>query len=378
MLRSLAESSTVFSPGTTSILDVFYSAHSALQGFFDSLFSLPTASFPAMPVYTMLDVLWSIPMLARWAKVMGPGRARPANAPPDILTAQKVLWDPSGRRDAQGNMPVFGAGMAPAPSFGSPKASPALVARARNQNPRPNQADVSPRPREPSIAASTSLNPFNDHLGGVPPTITNPSQIPASEIHDATDADLPRVIVSLRDKLYSQFGLNLDIIGILSTLAQRCEQAHEALMEASPDGSWQNDVWFLCSKKVFIARAKLEKWADIVSAGSSGGSTERAKAGSKTNIGGVDVQMEDPTTHVSAPAAVSDLSPPTSLSQDNGLAAFQSGIGDATQDLSMAEAMYDPFMHGSAWTDDMFVPLDPSLWVNDLGDWSMQNSMNMF
>lgn len=348
VLKSLADSSTFLSATarSPSTLDVFYSAQSALQGFFDSLFTLPTTSYPVMPIYTMLDVLWSVPMLARWAKIMGPGRARTVagHNPPDILTAQKVLWDPSADHPARGS--------------GSGSREPVDGQTASRDANAPSAAQ---------------------QLSCLPPTIiTDPSQIPVSEIHDATDAKIPRAIVSLREKLQSQSGLNLDIIGILSTLGHQCEKAHQELVGASPDVAWQNDIWFLCSKKVLIARAKLEKWADIVAAG---GVAEQAKAGGlKPNSRDADVQMEDAGPKLSVSVPTSDLSQPISqLPQDNGLAAFPRDMGAAGQGLNPPNSMYNPYMYdGSLWTDDMFVPLDPSFWVNDLGDWSAQDTTNIF
>lgn len=324
-----------------------------------------------MPVYTMLNIFWCVPMLARWAKIMGPGRSRPAHAPPDILTAQKVLWDPSSGGRNQQAMQIFGAGLASAPSFKPAEASD--TQNAPGQNPGAGRDHL-------GVEASNNVDTCAARLAGLPPPITDPSQIPACEIHDATDANIPRAIVTLRDKLSLQSGLNLDIIGILSTLAQRCEQAHQELVGSSPDGSWQNDIWFMCSKKIMIARAKLERWADIVAAGGVTGA-EQTKVGSKANentgYGDADVRMEeDPglsNVSSSAPASNMPIQP-----QDNGLTAFQREMENAGRGFGMSEAVYDPYMHGSVWTDDMFVPLDPSLWLNNFGDWSTQDTMNLF
>lgn len=372
VLKSLSGPSNFLSTGAPSTLDVYYSAQSALQAFFDSFFSLPTESYPVMPVYIMLDVLWSIPILARWAKVMGPGRSRPTHAPPDILAAKKVLWDPSSGGQAMQN---FGLGLAPAPSFTTAEASDARDSQRQN---------LSAGLDDSSVKAMKSVNTCATRLAGLPPPLTDPSQMSTSEIHDATDVSIPRAIVSLRDKLKLQSGLNLDIIGILSTLAQRCEQAHQELVGSSPDGSWQSDIWFMCSKKILIARAKLEKWADIVAAG---GVTcaEQTKVGSKakenTGFGDADVPMdEDPgLSNVSSSVPASDLSQrlPVPL-QHNELAAFQREIENAGQELGIPEATYDTYMDGSVWTDDMFMPLDPSLWLDNFGDWPAQDTMNNF
>lgn len=308
-----------------------------------------------MPVYVMLEVLWSLPMLARWAKIMGPGQPRSALAPPDLLISQKVIWDPSDREQSKPSTQTSVSGIAPPASLPSTQPGDTLNGKTQNED-------------------SRAANSFVSRLASFPPPVSDPSQLAVSEVHDAANTGVPQAILTLRTRLTQKPGLNIDIIGILATLAQRCEEAHQELMRTSPDDSWQNDHWSMCSKKVLIARAKLEKWADIVASG--GDLSEQAKAGSKVNHKGeglgVEVVGQSPDQRLPASAPGTNLVQPISppKQENEGLANPHKGFENADDEHSMSDAMSDPYQHGTVWMDDMFNSLDPSLWLNDVGDWT--------
>lgn len=305
-------------------------------------------------------------MLARWAKVMGPGRSRSPNALPDILAPQKIIWDPSAPRPASGTM--FGAGIAPVPSFGK---SSATSETSRTHPAASNSPSV-----QQSSKAMDDADRIASRLANIPPAITDPSQISVTHVREAADPNISRVVATLKAKLHAQPGLNLDIIGILATLAQRCEQAHKHIMETSADGSWQNDIWYLSAKKVLIARAKLEKWAEIIAAGGVSETGHKAHLNNRDR----DVQMRDAPFEAGALPAPAPAAAAETMSQspyhgpdEEALAAFQREMDSAAESALLPEAMYDADMYGSVWMDNMFDPLDPSLWFNtdDPNDWSM-------
>lgn len=368
LLKSLAESLTVLRPGTQSTIDIFYRAKSALEGYFDSFLVLPVESYPVLPLSLTAGSLWSVTALARWAKVMGPGHSRTPTAPPDILTPQKVIWDPSALKHTPTAM--FGRGLAPVPSF-----------EAGRNNDGGNNSDG--QTEAPSHQQSTLHNKppsSSSRLANIPPTITDPSQIQVADIHDVADPDIARVVAGLKAQLHSQPGLNLDIIGILATLAQRFEQAHENLLKASPDGSWQNDFWYLGAKKILIARARLEKWAEIVAAGGMTGEQQKTNAASRDHSRPEqDIAMrETPTSTqtrpqpppISHPAQTVYQSIPEALRPWDGYNTFQREIEAAGEDALPPDAVYEPDMYGSVWNDNLFDPLDPSLWLSDDNEWA--------
>lgn len=378
VLQSLSASLTTILPGVPSTIDIFYRAKSALEGFFDSFLTLPTESWTVMPLFTMLQSVWSITMLARWAKVMGPGRSRPAasNAPPDILAPQKVIWDPSSRRHRTRLRPR--AGKAPAPTPETP------IAASRSRE-RDTSSHVSTH--DSSTNASTSSNSGNvaqiQIHNTLPATIiTDPAQISAAQLREAADPDLPRAAAALRAELRAQPGLDLDMVGILSALARRCAQAHERLARGDDDdddSTWQTDIWYLCEKKVLIARAKLEKWAEIIAAGGvppdAGRKTTTTTTTTSARRDHGDVEMGNSNTSglFQEPAAASGQ--PTHQhhqhTEEETMAVFQRQIETAAQGILPPEVMYSADMYGGFWTDSMFDPLDPSLWLNDGSDWGM-------
>lgn len=310
-------------------------------------------------------------MLARWAKIMGPVNRRPYNAQPDILTPQKVVWDPSSRR--QTTKSIFGAGFPPVPSFDTGRNSDTARGIGETSSQHGMSKTTSSTAQQPPVASSNVGNTFAIGLDNIPPAITDPSQIPTSDIHDAADADIPRLVTALKVKLYPQSGLDLDIIGILSTLAQRCEQAHKEIMEASPDGSWNNNNFYIFSKKILIARAKLAKWAEIVA---GGGRPEQTKSGhAEASRGDRNVPMGDAHPEATLKASASQLHPqammPTLQQEEQILADFQKEIENAGQDVFPPGFMDDSYTYGNLWTDDMFGSLDPGLWLNDGTDWNM-------
>lgn len=365
-LLNLADSLNIVRPGTPSTIDIFFRAKSALEAYFDSLFALSLDFYPIMPMSIASSFVWSVTMLARWAKVMGPGRSHKAStSPPDILTPQKIIWDPSALKPTPSAM--FGRGLAPMPSF---------------------EAGFNDSERDMRAAArkkSTSREHHPYYLVTMPPTITDPSQIQAADMHDVTDPYIARVVGRLKAQLHSQPGLNLDIIGILATVAQRLEQAHKNLIEASPDGSWQNDFWYLGAKKVLIARARLEKWAEITAAGgvtaeereTITASEGQQKADQSVEMSQISIQTQ-PRPHRQEPSTQPVQQYAShALTHWDALDAFQRQIEAAGVEALPPDTVYEPDMYGSVWNDNLFDTLDPNLWLSDEIGWGAAFSQDI-
>lgn len=341
-LKKLEESLSSVALNGSSSLDGLYRAQYALKGFFEKWFEMPTDFYTSMPIFVMLEVVYGITMLARWAKLLGPGQARRGNTVPDILIPQKIVWDPSAVRPSPNSM--YGAGLAPLKPF---ETSSVPETRSRTS----------------SIANRSSS------LANLPPPITHPTQISASQFREVADPHIPGVVASLRNKLRMQPGLNIDIIGILASLAQRCEQVHRELTEEGAGGAWHNDVWYLCAKKVLITRAKLEKWAEIVAVGgvpterTTNAATRNARTGNDGHTADSDVSAKQGQT---APIGRQPL-----YNEENALAAFQKQMEIAGQGVLPPEATGDTWQFESMWTNEMFDQLDPALWLNDGNDWEM-------
>lgn len=341
-LKRLEESLSSVALNGSSSLDGLYRAQYALKGFFEKWFEMPTAFYTSMPIFVLLEVVYGMTMLARWAKLLGPGQARRGNTAPDILVPQKIVWDPSAVRPSEST--VFGAGLAPL---------------------KPFETSSETEARSTKLSKSSR----GSDLTKLPPPITDPTQISASQFREVADPTIPGVVASLRTKLHMQPGLNIDIIGILSSLALRCEKVHRELTEGAAGGAWHNDVWYLCAKKVLITRAKLEKWAEIVAVG--GVPTERATdAATKSTRARSDAQVANSGVATqqrqAAPGGQQSL-----YSEEAALAAFQKQMEIAGQGVWPPESTGTQWQFDSMWTNEMFDPLDPALWLNDGNDWEM-------
>lgn len=343
-LKKLEESLSSVALNGSSSLDSLYRAQYALKGFFEKWFEMPTDFYTSMPIFVMLEVVYGITMLARWAKLLGPGQARRGNTVPDILIPQKIVWDPSAVRPSSNS--VFGAGLAPLKPFET-------------------SSDTETQSTKLSTASRGSS------LMKLPPPITDPTQISASQFREVTDPTIPGVVASLRSKLRKQPGLNIDIIGILASLAQRCEQVHRELTEdAGAGGAWHNDVWYLCAKKVLITRAKLEKWAEIVAIGGVPTQERTTDATARTTRASKDVQMADSGV-ATEQAQTAPIGRQPLYSEDNALAAFQKQMEMAGQGVLPPATTGDAWQFDSMWSNEMFDQLDPALWLNDGNDWEM-------
>lgn len=258
---------------------------------------------------------------------------------------------------------MFGVGIAPVPSFDQP-----------GSEPRPLHADS---------AHTSHAHPPKAPLSNFHSPNPDPAQISVAQIRETADPAIPHVVATLRAKLHARPGLNLDVVGILDTLAQRCKQTHQQLLaiSTSAGGTLQNDIWSLCGKKVLIARAKLAKWAEIIAVGgvAESGGQKAANNNKKDNIdqfGGQRGNVElggnplDSTDKPLSPTATvtgqSNYYHQPYPDEETALAAFRREIEAAAQGvLPPDEATYDADMYGGVWPDSMFDPLDPTLWMSD-------------
>jgi hypothetical protein len=300
-----------------------------------------------MPIFVLLEAVYGMTMLARWAKLVGPGQARRGNTVPDILVPQKTVWDPSAVRPSQSTM--FGAGLAPVNSWET----------SSGTNAQPTNLSTASR---------------GSDLTKLPPPATDPTQIPASHFREVSDPTIPRVVASLRNKLRMQPGLNTNIIEILGSMAQRCEEVHREATEGRAGDAWHNDVWYLCSKKVLIIRAKLEKWAEMIAISSAPSERATDAARKSTGAGSGSSHAADP----GAAAAQGQGAIPSVQQQQQhqqplyneemALAAFQRQMELAGHNVLSPENSGE---FDGMWTNEMFDPLDPGLWLNDGNDWEM-------
>ncbi|KAF4980152.1 hypothetical protein FZEAL_3771 [Fusarium zealandicum] len=299
---SMSESLTSPTLGAASALDIFYQSRNALKKFFDNWLAIPISDYYCQTTPVAAQLVYALTMLGRWAKF----------AAPITLT------------DVQ----------TPMPSDTS----------ANNMNAALFRADS-----ECSATGSSSkLTPAGPTPGNHEKDPQEYSQI---VLREGTDPRLPAAVAALRTQIQSQSGLALDVSGILSGVCSRFEEANATFQVASSEpGALDHNLWSMSAIKVRITRAKLERWAEIVAAG-----TEALKLQDEDNR---DTDMEDSGNSDAGKSAM------------EGAEAFMGGE-------MQADVLTQNWNGGTPWTSEMLQGVDPSIWFDGYLDWGavIMNSM---
>ncbi|KAF5680835.1 hypothetical protein FHETE_223 [Fusarium heterosporum] len=300
---SMSESLTAPTLGAASALDVFYQSRNALKKFFDDWLSIPIPEFCNQTTPIAAQLVYGITMLGRWAKFTAP-----------IPLIRAPIPMPNDTSAPNPNMERY---------------------RADSEY----SASLSPSNAAPSVAAST--------IGERDTQAASPIVL-----REGTDPRLPAAVAALRSQIHHQPGLSLDVTGILSALCSRFEEASASFQIASRDPSASDhNLWSMSAIKVRITRAKLERWSEIVAAGTGALNMHDIR----------DTEMED-------------------HSSETGGTAMMPGEG-VTMSLSMqADAFAIPDWNSEMpWNSDVLQGVDPSIWFDGYLDWQavLMESSNM-
>lgn len=224
-INSLWKSLSTFD-GLSSPLEEFYLSHSALTTWFNTWLSVPVSSYYCQTTSTCSLIVYAVCMLGRWAKLVTP-------------TALST-----------GETPVH---MPEDPSYDE-----------RNYSSSPKD-----HPSASSISSAGTPDRSETSLE------KEPCGYGEYNLQTKADPTLPTAVAALQSRLKRQPGLNIDIAAILSTIQQRFQQVGASLQASSVDKkSKDSNVWSMSAIKVLITRAKLERWADLIAAGTEALSLE--------------------------------------------------------------------------------------------------------
>ncbi|CAM1504443.1 Fc.00g020340.m01.CDS01 [Cosmosporella sp. VM-42] len=317
LLVSMSESLTSPTLGAASALDIFYQSRSALKRFFDNWLSIPVSAYYCQTTAVAAQLVYALTMLGRWAKFAAPVTLTQPPAPmPADLSANN-------------------------PAIAMYKADSDYAHSISHSSRRATPADSSPSTngKEPEVSAQIMLR-------------------------EGTDPRLPAAVAALRSQLKTQPGLSLDVSGILSGVCSRFEEANATLQVVSAEpGVWDHNLWSMSAIKVRITQAKLERWAEIVQAG-----TESLRLNDETDTDlSMDEESRGPETGESSMAGTDGTNGTHGAS---GSEAYPTG--------DMPDAMQMPNWNGATpWTSDMLQGVDPSIWFDGYLDWGavIMNSM---
>ncbi|KAI3574142.1 hypothetical protein IWW34DRAFT_633764 [Fusarium oxysporum f. sp. albedinis] len=277
-----------------SALDIFYQSRNALKKFFDDWLMVPIPEFYNQTTPVVAQLVYGMTMLGRWAKYTAPIPLTKATTPMPQDTSARDPHDEIYKADSA------------------------------------YSASVSPSVATPSVTTGRDSHE------------TSPISL-----REGTDPRLPAAVAALRSQIQTQPGLSLDVTGILSAICARFEEANASFQMAStePDASDHN-LWSMSAIKVKITRAKLERWAEIVAAG-----TEALKIHDEVR----DTAMIDSST-----SEIGAAGPVAAMGQDMQPDAFT--MPDWNPDMP--------------WASEMLQGVDPSIWFDGYLDWgAVMNSM---
>ncbi|KAK7404126.1 hypothetical protein QQX98_010084 [Neonectria punicea] len=300
---SMSESLTSPTLGAASALDIFYQSRNALKTFFDNWLSIPVSEYYCQTTPIAAQLVYGLTMLGRWAKFTFPITL---NEPPTPMPIDTSANNPNGelfRSDSE------------------------YAASTSSRKPTPSESPM-PRGRDTQECGQIVLR-------------------------EGTDPRLPAAVAALRSQIQTQPGLSLDVSGILSGICIRFEEAN-ATFQVGPaePGAADHTLWSMSAVKVRITRAKLERWAEIVAAG-----TEALKIHDEGE--NRDTNMEDTESTGTCKSSIEGSEPyhnHTDLSSD---------------------PMATNWNATTPWTSDMLQGVDPSIWFDGYLDWGavIMNSM---
>ena len=296
LLNAISESLASPHPGPGSPLDRIYQSANALRDWFDHWLTVPVDQYHLHTTSIGSQIVYALVMLSRWARLATPRRMYGPDTP--------MPEDPSSRPFPYEQGPVT-----------------------------PHSTDSQ------SFSSNTKATRRADPSNGVPePCLFDPVYVKAN-----VDPTLPGAVALLRSRLKQQHGLKINIPLILSSVYTRFEQASDALQAMSvEEGKVEHNIWSMGAVKMKITQAKLEKWAELVSAKTEALSLSEQKHAHAQAAG--DAPMYDHTDTYDA--GITGMTPMEVMGMPPGL-------GETDQ-----------------WMAEVMGGVDPSIWFDGyVGDW---------
>lgn len=304
LVESLAEAFTSNTNGTGTPLDRLYNTSNALKAWFENWFAVPVSAYYCQPAAVAAQIVYALTMLGRWAQLSTPRPHVPEARGPDDNTpeSQGLYSFELNRRNTTGSV------------------------------------------KSPGDKVHSTREAFESGQA-LPPCQVDP--------------DLTAAVASLQSQLQSHPELIVDIPEILSAISNRFEQANATFQISSADNSKvDNNVWSMTALKVRITRARLEKWAELVSKeGENHSPGQQLKADMDTSMS--DWGMNFPATSGGPmPDGTWDPSMNTSMPPDQ---------------MQMQNNIYG----STPWRGDLLTGVDPTVWFDGYLDWNtiIMNSM---
>lgn len=304
LINKLSESLTVGTAEAGTPLDKIYRTSSALRAWFDNWLSIPVSSYYRQPAAVASQLVYGLTMLGRWAKLATPRTMYQRGTP-------MPGYDGAGAGNP--NMPICGA-------------------------------DPQPPSDDSGAGASPTCRRYDGRFQAIP----------------ETEPGLPAAVGALQSQLQTQPGLTVNIPEILSAVCSRLEYVNSSFQTTSAEsGKMDNNIWSFSALKIRITRVKLERWAELVSAGAEASNREK----SSSDVGGSDV------------AGVGPWRGPDARQLADGGMVGSSNVQAGS--LAQDQTQIQNFLGSTPWTSDLLDGIDPTVWFDGYLDWGavIMNSM---
>jgi hypothetical protein len=240
----------------------------------------------------------------------------------------------------------------------------AKYATPQSMLPKRGETVSDPSSGNPNVALSVADTIANTPSGSSTTALSTGygSPAPTFNLKPGTDPSLPAAVAALKAKLASQPHLVINISEVLSQIAVRAEEANAAMVEGAVEpGAWDNNVWGLGITKVKITLAKLERFAEIVAAGSALAAEHAAAVAA--DRADEDEEMTD-TEHEEG----DESSEMGGMDQAQWAAAQVQQLGGNLGIAGITGYSAD-WITNTPLPNDMFEGLDPAMWLDGTGDW---------
>lgn len=303
LISAMADAFTMINAGGGTPLDRLYNTSAALTGWFENWLSVPVPQYACQTTAVAAQLVYALTMLGRWAQLVAP---KPVGETTDTSRGTTGL------------------------------------------------ASFEPNPQNArgTAARGTAASPRTVDTCVIVPRLPGPLT-PAEGVFDP---DLPAAVAHLRAQLKTHPGLMVNVGEILLAICNRFEAANATFQISSTDT--RNDeanVWSMTAIKVRITKAKLERWADLVSKeGENHSPSQQLKADMDTSMSGWTPQ-----------------SAPTSGMMQNDGGAWQG------MDPNMPTDQMQNVYGSTPWRSDLLTGVDPAVWFDGYLDWGavIMNSM---
>ena len=315
LVSSIAQSLNTPDVGPSSPLYDIYQSHTALTAWFDNWMSIPVSSYYCQTASTCVQIVYAISRLGRWARLVTV----------QALQKSETIHDEDDDRHLGDTLD---------PSLAS-------MGLTSGSSPSLSLSSTAPTPSGSETGVDRELCPYNPNRPD-----------------ESLDPTLPVAVASVQTQLGRFPGLMIDIPQILSTIQKRFQDVSASIQRQSVPAEQQDlNAWSMNAIKIFLTRAKLEHWAELVAEG-----VEALSLGDKGCLSGS-------TSGASLPAG---MMMEDSLMGDLSKNLLQEGFLQDNMDMS--------YYYGSQtnpWVNDMVQNGDASTWFEGYLNWGAADDTGM-